>query len=108
MIRGFFIHSESWYADNVKLEKNITEEIMLGLYNEGGAGTGGEMTVIWIDAGKEKPFAQLGIPDDAFHLFNEFEDLFKALTYKKGIQKEDFIELLKTLGFVDLTKRGGK
>lgn len=108
MIRGFFIHSESWYADNVKLEENVTEEIMLGLYNEGGAGTRGEMTVSWIDAGDVKPFARLAISDDAFHLFDEFKDLFKALTYKKGIQKEDFIELLKTLGFVDLTNRGGR
>ena len=106
MIRGFMIHSESWYADNVKLDKDVIDEITLGLYNKGGGGTGGEMTVSWIDIGEDKPSAQIGVSDDAFHLFKEFDDLFSTLPYKKGIQIEEFKEYLGCLGFKDLTKRG--
>lgn len=106
MIRGFFIHNESWYANRVPLEKGVTDEITLGLYNEGGAGTAGEMSVSWIDIGDVKPYAKLEIPDDFFHLLNQFSDVFKALADKGRIQPEGFKELLKDLGFTDLTKRG--
>ena len=109
-IRGFYIHSESWYheANKRTLEnRGVVENIMFGLYYKND-GADFEVSANWHDLGGKSPLAlRIDIFEDAFQAFTEFSDVFGMLTeyHGKNPTKQQFVNILKSCGFEDLTER---
>lgn len=105
MIRGYFWLSKAWYGPSQLADAPDTiDEIMFGLYEPEG-GTAGEMKMNWIDLGPPPGVVpQLEIFDDAWHLFDDFGDVFMALAEQRaGMRPQKFAALLDSLEFEDMT-----
>lgn len=112
--RGFYILSESWYAEANypimrKMHEGYVDDIMFGIYpDNGNEGTDGEMKMLWRTLGESsKPTAQLQCYIGAFAVLSSFSDVIQKL---KKIDANDltvskFAEILKSCGFQDLTRR---
>lgn len=97
--RGFYIHTQSWYAAANPLGA-VVEEIMLTSYK------GKEFAVRWSYVGHDIT-PRLEVFDDAWQLLADWPDLIAALAAldNKCIQPKEFCDMLLSLGFVDETKR---
>jgi hypothetical protein len=106
MIRGFYHFSEAWYAD-ANRNKDCVDEVMIGFYGPNGdQGTAGEFSVRWTELGSEIT-PQLQAYDDSWYALAQFSDLIEAMGEIDGkdVSPKTFCELLKSLGFKDLTPR---
>jgi hypothetical protein len=105
--RGFYHFNRSWYADACR-RSDIADEVTFGLYYDNGDnGCDGEMAMRWYPLRDDKPPSpRLECYSDAWRILNQFDDLIAALAVRDGqdITPKDFCELLKSLGFADLTK----
>lgn len=99
--RGFYIHSEAWFAKD-----GDAQEVVFGLYCQDG-GTSGEMMMEWIDLDVGELVPKLSIFSDAWSSASQFLDLFLKLgeVDSKNITPAEFVEILKSCGFKDMTKR---
>jgi len=101
-IKGFNWNSKAWYAGVIRVDDE--ESIDFGLYAIEG-GTSGEMTMVWKElCGREVP--RLKIYDDAWSALSLFPDLIQELGKRDNdnITPEEFVEILLSCGFKDLTK----
>jgi hypothetical protein len=112
--RGFYILSESWYAEANypilrQIHKGYVDDIHFGIYPENGnGGTEGEMTMVWKRIGEKNTLtAQLQCYDDAFTVLFSFSDVIEKLNNLGGkdLTIRKFTEILKSCGFQDLTRR---
>ena len=101
MRKGFYITSESWWHS--EFEDDIIENIMIGDYPEDG-GTNGEFNVVFYSY-INGPHLQ--IFSDAFHVANQLADFQEFLFDPKNekISRDDFIDGLKKMCYIDLTER---
>lgn len=102
--RGFVWSTRAWYAQPSYLARDAVDSITFGLYNPQG-GTDGEMEMRWVGLGTGRPTPKLCIFDDAWAALSSMPDLIEALGRldNQCIDAEEFIALLKHLGFNDLT-----
>lgn len=73
-----------------------------------GGGTTGAMDMRWYNLGTGAGIApRLEVFDDAWHALHTFQDVLAALAERDGqnITPGGFVDLLTSLGFVDLTDR---
>jgi len=97
---GFSHYNRSWFRmDN----HNWKDEVMLRLYKSDGSVVG-EMAMRWYVV-EGKLSARLEVYHDAWHVLPRIGKLIEKLAtlHKKGIDPEEFCELLKECGFEDLT-----
>lgn len=99
MIRGFHWSNKAWYSDVIK-----QPEIIFGMYSPDG-GTSGEMSIRWIELSR-KLTPKLECFDDAWNALSMFTDLIEEMgkVDSEDITDQDFVDMLKNLGFKDLTK----
>lgn len=105
--RGFYILSESWYAEAAK-EAGVSERLTVGIYHECG-GTTGEFSIRWIEVcGKFVP--RLEAFSDAWDALAHFRDLltWMASVDSQRVTPQQFTEQLRSLGFKDMTSRKPK
>lgn len=100
--RGFIISHQAWYA-NARATNDV--EVMFGDYPQGG-GTNGEAAMVWTDLGG-RHVPQLRAFDDCWAMLAAVPGLLKALgkVDDRCITVDQFVEILKGLGFKDLTQR---
>jgi len=103
-IRGFYHYNESWYSGNPKA-RGFVDQIMIGLYYEGG-GTDGEFCIRWEILGS-RSVPRLQVFNDAWKALSEFKDLLSAMDLSDGKNTTpmEMCEVLKNLGIKDLTDR---
>ena len=98
-IKSFTIPYEAWYK-NVLSEK---PHIYIGLYYENG-GTDGEFKISWEEAG-----IQLQAFSDSWDVLNKMPELIELMAKidKEKIEPTvaEFAEMLKGIGFKDITER---
>ena len=98
---GFVQYSRSWYADACRLPGDAMEEIMIGLYAlEGGCKW--EFAIRWIRL--PNPTPRVEIFSDGWQAFAEVPELFTELAKRDSLTPIECCELLKNLGFTDMTK----
>ncbi len=98
-IKAFRIPYEAWYKDVVIGEPHI----YIGMYCESG-GCEGEFMIVWDDIG-----IQLRAYDDSWEVLNNMSELIKLMS-RIHIEElnptiEEFAEMLKDVGFKDITER---
>ncbi len=104
-IKAFSIPSEAWYKDVIKI---ISEKphIQIGMYYENGS-TDGEFRIVWDDIG-----IQLRAYNDSWEVLShmpELIDLMGRIQIKElNPTIEEFAEMLKGIGFKDITERERK
>jgi hypothetical protein len=112
--RGFYILSESWYAEANypimrKMHDGYVDDICFGIYPENGnEGTDGEMKMVWRTIGEStKPTVQLQCFNGSFAVLDSFSDVIQKLGKidKKDLTVSEFAKILKSCGFQDLTSR---
>jgi hypothetical protein len=113
-IRGFYIHTESWWHEankGILDSRGVVENIQWGLYYRDG-GCGLSIAADWHDLDNRKPPAlRIDVFDDSFQAFVVFKDVFEELGYfdsengLRTMEKEQFISILVACGFEDLTER---
>lgn len=98
-IKAFIIPHEAWYKEIIKEPPHIT----IGLYYESG-GTEGEFKIAWEDIG-----IRLLAFDDSWEVLGKVPELIELMA---GISKKkisptvkQFAEMLKDIGFKDITER---
>ena len=101
-IKAFSIPSEAWYKDvlNIMSEK---PHIQIGMYYENGS-TDGEFRIVWDDIG-----IQLRAYVDSWEVLSSMPELIDLMG-RIQIEElnptiEEFAEMLKGIGFKDLTER---
>ena len=97
--RGFYWTKKAWYAEIAG-----NRDIVFGLYCNPHGGTTGEMKMYWIDLkGKETP--RLECFNDAWSALSLFDDLILKLAEydNQDITQEQFVDILLSCGFEDLT-----
>lgn len=101
MKRGFMVVNEEWTAPYLSHE---VEEIMFGVYTEYGGGT--EMAMRWYSLDGEV-VPRLEVYDGSWNLLISFNDVIAELgkVDTKNISQKEFCEILKSLGFEDMTRR---
>lgn len=106
-IKGFHQLSRAWYG---KLSGAFQGErpgtvdvIMVGFYHPQG-GTTGEFAVRWFPVGSSLT-PHLEVFDDAWHALANMPELISAMAEIDGqnIAPDKFSDLLKSLGFTDMT-----
>jgi len=103
MFKGFYWLSKSWYRETTLAGTDLIDEIMIGIY-DGQGGSNGEFAIRWQKSRYFKNKAiKIEIFNDAWHLLREFKYLFQALSELKEPEPNEIVELLKRLGFKDLT-----
>jgi len=103
MIRGFYWVNREWHAKHMQ---GLPPCIEFGMYNENGQGGGiGEMNVIWKEFEVGKSVPQLCVFDDGWAVLESFADVIKEMAKhdNKNLTDQQFVELLKSCGFRDLT-----
>ena len=103
--RAFTHTGASWYANTALPCGKIVDCINLGFYAYEG-GTTGELEINWRMLGGELT-PQLTAFNDSWRALNECSDLIQAMADKDGerISPLEMCELLKSLGFEDITRR---
>lgn len=102
--RGFYHLSRAWYGKaNLRVTADMIDEVMFGLYPEGG-GTTGEMAMRWTHVGG-KSTPRLEVFSDAWAALAEFQDVITELAKfdSKDPSPEMFCGMLVNLGFKDRT-----
>jgi len=100
LVKGYHINHKAKYHRLFPNEISIN----IGMFNENGNGCTYEFHVKWNHICKEL-IATMVICDDAYKAFTEMPEFFKALSdfNKKYISPNEMEELLKNLGYNDLT-----
>lgn len=97
-IRGFHWYRKAWYSRG-----EIEKEIGFGLYyiNDGCAG---EMVMEWENLGG-KNVPRFHVYDDGWKALASFTDLIQKLgeVDDENITQEQFVEILLSCGFTDMT-----
>lgn len=104
-IKAFSIPSKAWYKDVL----NITSEnphIQIGMYYEDGS-TDGEFKIVWDEFG-----IQLRAYHDSWEVLSHMPELIDIME-RIQIEEleptlEEFAEMLKDIGFKDITERERK
>lgn len=120
---GFRIHSQSWYAPSMPLERHkegAFDEIMVGFYDDdgaviGGGGTSGEFGFIWYTLAGI-PTIRLECYSDGWssliripHLLNMMNELDGECNgCRADMSVEQFAERLVSIGIMDMTNRTPK
>jgi hypothetical protein len=104
-MRKYYNSDEAWYS---KLPNApVYNDIIFGRYHEDGS-CEGEMIMKWEDGIS----AKLNVWDDAFDTLLGFVDVVIALAEHRKINdkltKEDFIKILESCSFEDMTERERK
>lgn len=96
-IRGYHRSSKANYKDVVE-----SIQVMFGMYHPDG-GTSGEMCMQWVQLDTLTP--QLTVYNDAWSALSLFEDVINKIGEldDMDISEEQFVALLDTCGFKDLT-----
>ena len=105
MTRGFHHTGSAWYGASALVEKDVVDEVMIGMYDvEGGGGTSGEFSVVWEKLGAEV-VPRLKAYDDSWSALANFADLMSKMAGmdSKNIGSKAFCEMLKECGIKDLT-----
>jgi len=101
-MRQFYLYSESWYKDyGVTLGEGETDDIFMSddTYD-------GELRIVWKDTGQEKPVFQITIFQDSLDQLMWNLDIILALrTLPEFTTPKQVCELLKSLGYIDSTRR---
>lgn len=107
--RGFYNTGAAYYArrrpdGTLDSPGYPLDEIMVTMAGNGG-GSGGEFSVHWSKLGGER-VPRLMVYDDAWAALAAMPDLLACMAQvdNRNITPAQFIEILKTLGFNDLTK----
>jgi hypothetical protein len=108
-VRGFHHWGEAWYRDATRTPDEV-DHIMVGIYLvEPDNGCEVEFRIGWERLGGSYPDGapRVCIFSDSWKLAfsDEFADLFAALADRDHISPAEFCELLRVLGFEDLTAR---
>ena len=100
MIRGFHWANKAHYSEFVE-----TPEVNFGMYDKDDGGTTGEMSMKWIEI-SGKLYPKLECFDDGWNALYSFSDVLNKLSEidSKSITDEEFVNILLSCGFVDLTK----
>lgn len=100
-IRAYHRTSKAWYKDSARNEKL---SVNFGMYDPEG-GSSGEMKMEWIELGRDIPYPQLRVFDDAWSALGLFTDLIQELAKidSENINDDQFCDILDRLGFKDLT-----
>ena len=98
-IKAFTIPYEAWYKNVILGEPHI----YVGMYYESGGGDG-EFKIVWDNIG-----IQLRAYDDSWEVLNNMSELIKLMS-RIHIEElnptiEEFAEMLKDVGFKDITER---
>jgi len=103
MIRGFFWTSKAWYAESALRDTNTS--ITFGLYDPKDGGTSGEMSMVWVDLSDYGITPRLEAFSDSWKVLKSFGDVLFHLAKIDGkdITEDEFVEILKSCGFRDLT-----
>lgn len=108
--RGFYHLAESWYAGHLQEEPKPgmpLDDVMFGVYHPHG-GTYGEMRMEWVALDEFRTATpRLCVFGDAFKILPTFADVWAELVTSPNPTPEQFCDLLKRLGFEDLTQRKG-
>lgn len=104
--RAFTHTAESWYAKAVLKKVPYSDEILIGDYPVEG-GTRGEFAIRWYQIGPEPLLSRVEAWSDSWDVLAQCKDLLDVLA---GLEyanpsPDKVCELLKTLGFDDITKR---
>lgn len=103
--KAFQIPYEAWYADT-SVKPFEREHIMIGFYYEND-GTEGEFRVEWSDIG-----IKLKAYSDSWEALSKMPELIELLAKIDREKKEptikEFAEMLKELGYQDITERERK
>lgn len=99
-VRGFHWMNRAYYAEAAKCKK----EIMFGVYHRRG-GAPGEMAMRWHNLFSEI-VPRLEVFCSGWETLFQFQDVLKALAERNNLNlsQEEFVEILKSCGFEDLTK----
>ena len=97
---GFVQVSRAWYAKSSSLTDKSSEEIMIGLYADGG-GCRWEFGIRWHLL--REPSPRVEVFHDAWCAFAEVPELFAALAKIDKLTPQECCDLLATCGFVDQT-----
>lgn len=99
-IRGYYRGSKAYYAKTVYKDRI---EVTFGMYHPEG-GTSGEMTMVW-ESLNNTLCARLKSFEDSWSALALFTDLIQKMgeVDGQGIQEEDFVKILDSCGFKDLT-----
>lgn len=118
---GYYILSESWYARTAMASQkqedpSFVDEIMVGLYYGEDGGCYGEFGIRFKRLGRYGVYPRLEAYSDSWDVIEKMADFMKELAKIDRARKESegnppskeqIIELMKKLGFKDLTKRTG-
>ena len=102
-IRGYFRTSKAWYAQSYAAT-GTPLRVSFGMYAPDG-GTLGDMSMVWVQIGNEL-VPQLQCFDDAWEALSLFSDLLQKMAEVNDacITEAQFVEMLDSCGFRDLTK----
>lgn len=110
-IAGFLIATQSWYHRPENFTKDQIEEITVGFYSPEG-GTSGEFHFAWVSLGQNDVAVQLRAFDDGWSSLVNMPELLQFMMEHDGehargphMTPEEFVEGLKNIGLVDMTKR---
>ena len=109
-IRGFHWLSRAWYSSTGLRGAEFEDEVMVGFYSKDG-GTYGEFAFRWMPIGGLSGLTpQLQAFDDSWAALRECRDLLESMAEhdNQSTSPEDFVEILLSLGFKDLTSRRNK
>lgn len=104
MKKRYYRFSKQSYAKAFKLPDKVSEAITVGIYDNDGKTTG-ELEIKWTELmGATAPV--LSVYDDAWNLFQEMPELFKALSKKndQNLAPDQLEELLESLGYEAVEK----
>lgn len=101
-IKAFILPHESWYKDAIHLATELPH-IQIGMYYENGS-IDGEFKIVWDNIG-----IRLMAYDDSWEVLirmPELIDLMRRVQIEKlNPTINEFVEMLKGIGFKDLTER---
>lgn len=101
-IKAFILPHESWYKDAIDLVSELPH-IQIGMYYRNGS-CDGEFKIVWDNIG-----IQLRAYDDSWEVLSNMPELIDLMG-RIQIEElrptiEEFAEMLKSIGFKDLTER---
>jgi len=103
---GFYDYNRAWYSAGVIKRERMTDEVMFGIYCDGG-GTLGETAMRWYELGKEPPSARLEAFDEDWRLYGDLPELLQWMItrdHKMPLSCGEFCAKLRSLGFRDITE----
>lgn len=102
--RGFYHLGEAWYSPFTTLDHGAVDDVYLGFFDEHGA-TVGELKLTWYIIG-DSHVPRLESFCDSWRALFGMQDVLAALAERDGqnVTPAEFCDMLKWLGFEDLTE----